>query len=220
MSTLLKIDGMTCQNCAHHVREALVKLAGVEGAGDGDGIGCGGAGGGGDAGGLCGGGGGRMTSELKIGGMTCANCARHVREALQEVPGVQYAEVDLEAGRASVTVRDEESADDAELVAAVGRAGYAAERIENGKAESGASKPEARGVGDFFTWKVNVIAGLGVAAVLMGVEYLLRPGMEGWCCRCRFFAGGSFTWGRGVRRWWGGLIWICWWRWDRRRRLR
>jgi copper chaperone len=32
MSTLLKIDGMTCQNCAHHVREALVKLAGVEGA--------------------------------------------------------------------------------------------------------------------------------------------------------------------------------------------
>ena len=30
---------------------------------------------------------------LKIGGMTCLNCVRHVREALQEVPGVEYAEV-------------------------------------------------------------------------------------------------------------------------------
>lgn len=41
-----------------------------------------------------------MTSNLKIEGMTCQNCARHVREALQGVPGVEYAEVDLDGGLA------------------------------------------------------------------------------------------------------------------------
>ena len=40
--------------------------------------------------------------ELTISGMTCANCARHVTEAIQSVPGVQSATVNLDAHQALV----------------------------------------------------------------------------------------------------------------------
>ena len=41
-------------------------------------------------------------TELAVSGMTCANCARHVTEAIQGVPGVRTAAVRLEASQASV----------------------------------------------------------------------------------------------------------------------
>jgi copper chaperone CopZ len=34
--------------------------------------------------------------------MTCENCARHVRSALLELPGVRSAEVDLSHGSATI----------------------------------------------------------------------------------------------------------------------
>jgi copper chaperone len=43
-----------------------------------------------------------MTQTFSVTGMTCDNCARHVREALTELAGVQSAKVDLAAGRATV----------------------------------------------------------------------------------------------------------------------
>ncbi|HLF22901.1 MAG TPA: heavy metal-associated domain-containing protein [Burkholderiales bacterium] len=39
---------------------------------------------------------------LKVEGMTCANCVRHVGDALREVPGVFRADVDLKKGEATV----------------------------------------------------------------------------------------------------------------------
>jgi len=36
-----------------------------------------------------------VAAELAISGMTCANCARHVTEAIQSVPVVQSASVNL-----------------------------------------------------------------------------------------------------------------------------
>jgi len=65
-----------------------------------------------------------MKTVLKIGGMTCQNCARHVREALQKVPGVKSLDVNLEAGRADV---DGEGLDLKALAAAVEREGYTAD---------------------------------------------------------------------------------------------
>src|SRR6184192_1880054 len=44
----------------------------------------------------------RAVTELAISGMTCGNCARHVTEALQSVPGVRSAAVSLEGKSASV----------------------------------------------------------------------------------------------------------------------
>ena len=42
------------------------------------------------------------TTELSVEGMTCGNCARHVTEAIQSIPGVRNAVVSLEANHASV----------------------------------------------------------------------------------------------------------------------
>ena len=44
----------------------------------------------------------RRVTELTISGMTCNNCARHVTDALQGGAGVQSANVNLDAGQASV----------------------------------------------------------------------------------------------------------------------
>ena len=41
-------------------------------------------------------------TELSVSGMTCSNCARHVTEAIQAVPGVRSATVSLESRRAQV----------------------------------------------------------------------------------------------------------------------
>jgi len=57
--------------------------------------------------------------------MTCENCVRHVRQALESVPGVERALVELDAGRAVV----EGTPDPQDLVAAVEEEGYAAELV-------------------------------------------------------------------------------------------
>lgn len=43
-----------------------------------------------------------QTVELKVQGMTCGGCVKHVTKALQSVPGVTQVEVDLASGRARV----------------------------------------------------------------------------------------------------------------------
>jgi len=61
--------------------------------------------------------------ELSIEGMTCQHCVRAVRTALESVPGVRSAEVDLDKKRAVVEL-DEGAAQESELARAVERAGY------------------------------------------------------------------------------------------------
>jgi copper chaperone len=65
-----------------------------------------------------------QTIILDVSGMTCNNCVRHVREALEKVAGVAEVEVDLGAGRA--TVKHGGGAVLASLIAAVDDAGYEA----------------------------------------------------------------------------------------------
>lgn len=43
-----------------------------------------------------------QTVELKVQGMTCGGCVKHVTKALQSVPGVTQVDVDLASGRARV----------------------------------------------------------------------------------------------------------------------
>jgi copper chaperone CopZ len=66
---------------------------------------------------------------LKVGGMTCQNCVRHVSRALEGAGGVVSAEVDLDSGTATVRI-EAGSVDAGALVAAVRDAGYEAERID------------------------------------------------------------------------------------------
>lgn len=62
------------------------------------------------------------TIRLNITGMTCGHCQKAVKEALEGVPGVQQADVDLDAGVATV----EGSADLQVLIGAVEDEGYGA----------------------------------------------------------------------------------------------
>lgn len=62
--------------------------------------------------------------ELEIVGMSCDNCVRHVKEALEGIRGVQNATVDLKEGHA--TVEAEPHVITEHLIEAVEEAGYQA----------------------------------------------------------------------------------------------
>ena len=61
-----------------------------------------------------------MTSTYEVAGMTCEHCVRSVTEEVSEVPGVTAVDVDLAAGRLTVTGAPDDSA----VRAAVAEAGY------------------------------------------------------------------------------------------------
>ncbi len=65
-----------------------------------------------------------QNTELKIEGMSCANCVAHVTKTLQALPGVQSADVQLEAGHALV---QHENADVPAMLEALDDAGYEAQ---------------------------------------------------------------------------------------------
>jgi copper chaperone CopZ len=61
--------------------------------------------------------------EIAVEGMRCEGCVRAVTAALEGVPGVRRAEVDLRTGRARV---EGNSLDAQRLIAALKELGYAA----------------------------------------------------------------------------------------------
>ncbi len=63
---------------------------------------------------------------LALDGMTCGHCVAHVKAALEGVPGVVRAEVDLGTGTAQVEGRASVEA----LCAAVAEEGYTARAAE------------------------------------------------------------------------------------------
>lgn len=62
---------------------------------------------------------------LKVEGMSCAHCVRHVQKALESAPGVQAAKVDLESRTAEIQFGAE--TDTAKLIGAVEAVGYTAQ---------------------------------------------------------------------------------------------
>ncbi|MSU58925.1 MAG: cation-translocating P-type ATPase [Pedosphaera sp.] len=124
----------------------------------------------------------RTATELQISGMTCNNCARHVTEAIQNVPGVQSASVALETARASVRWNESTVADAAAVMAAVKKAGYAARAVE-----AGAGKNPAERTGD---WHLNLWLGGIVTATLMAGEWIFDLGMKASFQWFSFFAAG------------------------------
>ena len=63
-----------------------------------------------------------MEKTLEIHGMMCAHCQAHVEKALAAVPGVSSVKVDLEGGKAAVTLSA--PVEDKTLADAVTEAGY------------------------------------------------------------------------------------------------
>ncbi len=64
-----------------------------------------------------------MQITIKVTGMTCGHCTAAVTKALQNVPGVEQAEVKLDPGQAVVTG----DADPKALLAAIEEEGYEAQ---------------------------------------------------------------------------------------------
>ncbi|MEE8189309.1 MAG: copper-translocating P-type ATPase [Kiloniellales bacterium] len=77
--------------------------------------------------------------ELSVEGMTCGGCVKHVTTALEAVPGVASADVNLESGRAVVAVGNG-SIDAGTLIAALDEAGYKA--APAGQAAPAQAEPE------------------------------------------------------------------------------
>src|SRR5689334_15103051 len=75
----------------------------------------------------------RETRELVVSGMTCATCAGRVEQALNGVPGVTHAAVNLATEKALVEA-PQGLVSAAALIAAVDRAGYGAQLV-TGEAE-------------------------------------------------------------------------------------
>ncbi len=118
---------------------------------------------------------GRKVTELSVTGMDCSNCARHVTEAIQGVPGVHSAMVQLENKRASVRWNGGAAQDPNALIQAVSNAGYGAAVISSEpKAEHDSS--EHRLAGWEFTLWVGI---LGTAPLMIG-EWVFQLAMMPW----------------------------------------
>ncbi len=104
--------------------------------------------------------------------MTCQNCARQVREALQSVPGVAQATVALEAQRATIRWAAGATPDIEAAVGAVRAAGYEAAAIEAG------AEPAAKRA--WSGWALNLALGVPVTAVLMLGEWAFGLGTGRW----------------------------------------
>ena len=81
-----------------------------------------------------------QSTDLSIGGMTCASCVRHVERALADVPGVQEVSVNLASERAAVVFDPAQTSEKA-LVTAVESAGYAAAIREGANSGESARTP-------------------------------------------------------------------------------
>ena len=135
-SHTLPVSGMTCASCAGRVERALLKVPGVSSASvnlaseqvrvERDA---------GELGELiqavekAGYGVPLQTLELAIEGMTCASCVGRVERALQKVPGVRGATVNLASERARVEALA--SLETATLVQTVEAAGYQARAVDH-----------------------------------------------------------------------------------------
>ena len=111
-------------------------------------------------------------TQLAVGGMTCGNCARHVTEAIQGVPEVASATVQLEAGRA--TVRWQSQPNLPAVLDAIKEAGFEAAPL----AEDAGDKPA--GWSPLAGWRFNVVAGLTGTLPLMIGEWVFHLGMTPW----------------------------------------
>jgi len=109
-------------------------------------------------------------SAFTVSGMTCANCARHVREAAEGVAGVAAAVVDLATGRLAVRWRPDSAANPAGVIAAVSAAGYAAHAAADG--------PPHRHAAVWKSWRLWL--GGGVTLFLMLGEWAFGLGHARW----------------------------------------
>ncbi len=138
------------------------------------------------------------SQQLLINGMSCASCVSRVQKALQAVPGVTQARVNL-AERTALVMG---SAPAAELVSAVEQAGYGAEAIEDDIKRRERQQETALATLKRFRWQAIVALLVGVPIMLWGMigdnMMVTEANRSLWLCigvltlAVMVFAGGHF----------------------------
>jgi len=105
------------------------------------------------------------SQQLLINGMSCASCVSRVQKALQAVPGVTQARVNL-AERTALVMG---SAPAAELVSAVENAGYGAEAIEDDIKRRERQQETALATMKRFRWQAIVALLVGIPVMVWGI---------------------------------------------------
>ncbi|HEY2929601.1 heavy metal translocating P-type ATPase, partial [Piscinibacter sp.] len=116
-----------------------------------------------------------QTVRLRIDGMTCASCVARVEKALEQVPGVASAQVNLATETAEVTLASQEI-DAQALLAAVDKAGYTARPVSDATPADAAPRARAEG------WPVALAAVLSAPLMLpmLGLLFGAHWGLNGW----------------------------------------
>jgi len=107
--------------------------------------------------------------------MNCANCVRHVTEAIEGVAGAGSASVSLERGRATIRWKPGAIANLEPVIAAVKSAGYEARPVDDPgcHAETAEGSPMA-------AWKFTVVFGALLTVPLVLGEWVFGLGMKSW----------------------------------------
>ncbi|KUR04050.1 Cu+ exporting ATPase [Enterobacter bugandensis] len=105
------------------------------------------------------------SQQLLINGMSCASCVSRVQNALQAVPGVVQARVNL-AERTALVMG---SASAADLVQAVEKAGYGAEAIEDDAERRERQQETAIATMKRFRWQAIVALLVGIPVMVWGM---------------------------------------------------
>ena len=105
------------------------------------------------------------SKQLLINGMSCASCVSRVQKALQAVPGVTQARVNL-AERTALVMG---SASAQDLVSAVEGAGYGAEAIEDDIKRRERQQETANATMKRFRWQAIVALLVGVPVMVWGM---------------------------------------------------
>ena len=103
------------------------------------------------------------TTELRVDGMTCNNCARHVTEAIQSTAGVHSATVSLVNKSATVRWNAGQAHNVPAVLAAVAQSGYEAVEVDL----TAVSDPDSKSG----RWDWNLILGIAVTVFLMIGEW-------------------------------------------------
>jgi P-type Cu+ transporter len=146
----------------------------------------------------------RRDIDLSIGGMTCASCAGRVEKALNRVPGVESAVVNLATEQAHVVVFGA-ATDAARLAEAVERAGFTAAALvagtEDAAAKERADRARREGRRVLIAAALSAPLALGMVGDLAGFDGML-PGWAqlGLASLVQFWLGARF-----YRAGWGAL---------------
>ncbi|HCC0170855.1 TPA: copper-exporting P-type ATPase CopA [Cronobacter sakazakii] len=103
--------------------------------------------------------------QLLINGMSCASCVSRVQNALQGVAGVTQARVNL-AERTALVMGHASAAD---LIAAVEKAGYGAEAIDDDAERRERQQQTAQAAMKRFRWQAALALAVGIPVMIWGM---------------------------------------------------